>query len=130
MIIFYTDPHYIIIQTAIESVGHSVKNDLFFDTIKFDPRGGPSAVKARAEELEINLRYYPDGQVILLTCLMLVVKEIFLWYYPDGRVIMLTCLMLLSEEIILSYYLDGKVITVTHPICMLKFFFSKLPFNY
>ncbi len=38
-------------------------NDVFFDTIKVSPKDGIQSIKDRANELEINLRYFEDGTV-------------------------------------------------------------------
>ena len=48
---------------GIKSAGHTVANDLFFDTIKVVPKDGVEAVQERAIQKEINLRYFDDGTV-------------------------------------------------------------------
>lgn len=48
----------------MESGGHVVRNSQFFDTLKIQPSLPVEDIKARAEAQEINLRYFPDGDVI------------------------------------------------------------------
>jgi hypothetical protein len=48
----------------LESGGHVVRNSQFFDTLKIQPSLPVEDIKARAEAQEINLRYFPDGDVI------------------------------------------------------------------
>ena len=47
----------------MESAGHKVTNDLFFDTIKIHPSSPVEEIKQRAIEKEVNLRYFEDGDV-------------------------------------------------------------------
>ncbi|KAK4876317.1 hypothetical protein RN001_012739 [Aquatica leii] len=42
---------------------NTLTNDLFFDTIKVMPKASIDEIKHRANEREINLRYYEDGAV-------------------------------------------------------------------
>lgn len=41
-----------------------MRNSQFFDTLKIQPSLPVEEIKARAEAQEINLRYFPDGDVI------------------------------------------------------------------
>ena len=41
-----------------------MRNSQFFDTLKIQPSLPVEDIKARAEAQEINLRYFPDGDVI------------------------------------------------------------------
>lgn len=43
--------------------GHHLEHPRFFDTIKIKPADSQDAIKRRAVEKEINLRYFPDGTV-------------------------------------------------------------------
>jgi len=52
----------LLLAKGIEMAGHSVVNDAFYDTIKVKVTD-PEAIKARATEKEINLRYHEDGDV-------------------------------------------------------------------
>ncbi|MDP1890192.1 MAG: aminomethyl-transferring glycine dehydrogenase, partial [Gemmatimonadaceae bacterium] len=45
------------------SLGHTVRHDVFFDTVRVAPKGGASAVKQAAEAKRINLRYFADGTI-------------------------------------------------------------------
>ena len=49
---------------GLRDAGHTVHNELFFDTLKVTPASGAAAaVRARAEAKRINLRYFADGDV-------------------------------------------------------------------
>ncbi|KAK2169698.1 hypothetical protein NP493_1179g00017 [Ridgeia piscesae] len=52
-----------ILAEGIQSGGHTVTNEAFFDTIHVKPKAGAEAVKERASQKEINLRYHTDGSV-------------------------------------------------------------------
>ena len=54
------------IGTGLESGGHVVRNSQFFDTLKIQPSLPVKDIKARAEAQEINLRYFPDGDVLII----------------------------------------------------------------
>lgn len=43
--------------------GNTLTNELFFDTLRIEPKIGAEEVRRRANEREINLRYYEDGAV-------------------------------------------------------------------
>ena len=43
--------------------GHSILNEMFFDTLKVKPSCGVEDIKSRASEKQINLRYFEDGTV-------------------------------------------------------------------
>ncbi|KAH7970136.1 hypothetical protein HPB49_000060 [Dermacentor silvarum] len=45
------------------SAGHHVVHPRFFDTLKIKPANSQEAVKKRATEKEVNLRYFVDGTV-------------------------------------------------------------------
>ncbi|BFZ16730.1 hypothetical protein BsWGS_19769 [Bradybaena similaris] len=53
----------IILAEGIRKSGHTVTSSAFFDTVKFQPKGGLEDIKRRAEEKKINLRYYPCGRI-------------------------------------------------------------------
>ncbi|EFX64832.1 hypothetical protein DAPPUDRAFT_65900 [Daphnia pulex] len=48
---------------GLESGGHVVRNSQFFDTLKIQPSLPVQDIKARAEAQQINLRYFPDGDI-------------------------------------------------------------------
>ncbi|CAG5116255.1 unnamed protein product, partial [Candidula unifasciata] len=56
----------IILAEGIRKSGHTVTSSAYFDTVKFQPKGGQEDIKQRAEKKKINLRYYPDGQFFQL----------------------------------------------------------------
>jgi len=47
---------------SLKAAGHSVLNDVWFDTLTIQP-GDSEAVRKRADAARINLRWYPDGRV-------------------------------------------------------------------
>ncbi len=53
------------IATGLESNGNVLRNGHFFDTLKIKPSLPIEEIKVRAEEKEINLRYFADGDVRL-----------------------------------------------------------------
>ncbi len=48
---------------GVRALGHTVRHDNFFDTVRVAPTGGAAAVKAAAEARQINLRYFADGTI-------------------------------------------------------------------
>ncbi len=49
--------------SGLKAGGNTIKNELFFDTLKFQPQMSLNEIKQRAKEKRINLRYYEDGSV-------------------------------------------------------------------
>lgn len=49
--------------TGIKRAGHTVNNNLFFDTLKITPKTKQADIHHRAIAKQINLRYYGDGDV-------------------------------------------------------------------
>lgn len=60
----------------MKKAGHTLKTNMFFDTIKFTPRNGQNEIIHRANKHRINLRYYLDGSVRNLSLLRLHVSVI------------------------------------------------------
>ena len=52
-----------VVLLGIKSAGHEVQNPMFFDTLKVKPKESVDAMRKRAEEKEVNLRYFVDGTV-------------------------------------------------------------------
>ncbi|MBI2407674.1 MAG: aminomethyl-transferring glycine dehydrogenase [Gemmatimonadetes bacterium] len=48
---------------GLRALGHTVLHDDFFDTVRVTPKGGAAKVKAAAEKMQINLRYFADGSI-------------------------------------------------------------------
>ncbi|XP_042864469.1 glycine dehydrogenase (decarboxylating), mitochondrial-like [Penaeus japonicus] len=53
----------IILSRGLQSAGHIIENDIFFDTIKVNPTLAISEIRMRAQQKEINLRYFRDETV-------------------------------------------------------------------
>jgi glycine dehydrogenase len=53
----------LLLAKGLRESGNTIENGLFFDTIKVAPRLSLSEIKVRAVEMEINLRYFADGDV-------------------------------------------------------------------
>ena len=49
--------------SGVKAGGHSIKNELFFDTLKIKPRMSIDEIKQRAQKKRINLRYHDNGSV-------------------------------------------------------------------
>jgi len=50
---------------GVRALGHAVKHEVFFDTVRVVPKSGTTAaqIKAAAESKQMNLRYFADGSV-------------------------------------------------------------------
>ncbi|CAF1047626.1 unnamed protein product [Adineta steineri] len=48
---------------SLKSGGNSIKNEIFFDTLKIKPKMSLDEIKQRATEKRINLRYYDNGSI-------------------------------------------------------------------
>lgn len=53
----------LLLAKGIEEAGCTLDHQLFFDTLKINPKLTQDNIKQRAEEKKINLRYYNDGSV-------------------------------------------------------------------
>ena len=53
----------LLLAKGLRESGNVVENQHFFDTIKVSPRLSASEIRLRAHEVNINLRYFPDGCV-------------------------------------------------------------------
>ncbi|XP_064605709.1 glycine dehydrogenase (decarboxylating), mitochondrial-like [Liolophura sinensis] len=53
----------LIVAEGVKRGGHELISELFYDTVKFRPTCGVDAIRQKAQEKQINLRYYPDGCV-------------------------------------------------------------------
>ena len=52
---------------GVRAAGHAVDNELFFDTLHIRPEGATvDAIRERATQKEINLRYFTDNSVRIL----------------------------------------------------------------
>jgi hypothetical protein len=77
-----------------------VRNSQFFDTLKIQPSLPVKDIKARAEAQEINLRYFPDGDV-LIVLLFYLLRLIQLTLYLSRLVSPLT--KLFAREILMIF---------------------------
>ena len=48
---------------GLKAGGNSIKNEIFFDTLKIKPQMKIDEIKQRAKEKRINFRYYENGSV-------------------------------------------------------------------
>lgn len=53
----------LILAEAVRRAGHTLHSSRFFDTVKFLPAGGQQAIRDKAIQHKINLRYFEDGCV-------------------------------------------------------------------
>lgn len=62
---FFYSTFYVVLPPGIQQRGHKQTNDVYFDTLHVVPLSthDASAIKARAEQKKINLRYFDDGAV-------------------------------------------------------------------
>ena len=77
-----------------------MRNSQFFDTLKIQPSLPVQDIKARAEAQEINLRYFPDGDV-LIVLLFYLLRLIQLTLYLSRLVSPLT--KLFAREILMIF---------------------------
>jgi glycine dehydrogenase len=54
--------HCYLLITELAGAGHTIEHKVYFDTLKIKAKD-VNAVKKRAQEHRINLRYYSDGAV-------------------------------------------------------------------
>ena len=53
----------LLVGKGLSESGNVIENEMFFDTIKINPRLSQQEIKLRAHEMQINLRYFNDGCV-------------------------------------------------------------------
>jgi len=53
------------ILSGIKRAGHTINNDLFFDTLKITPKKNQAEIHHKAIAKQMNLRYFGDGDVSL-----------------------------------------------------------------
>ncbi|XP_017786858.1 PREDICTED: glycine dehydrogenase (decarboxylating), mitochondrial [Nicrophorus vespilloides] len=53
----------LVLKHGLTKDGNKITNDLFFDTLRIEPKIELDEVKARAQEKQINVRYFDDGAV-------------------------------------------------------------------
>lgn len=53
----------LVLDRGLKNAGHAQLNGTFFDTLLVEPRDSQDKIRWRAEEKEINLRYFDDGKV-------------------------------------------------------------------
>nr|XP_022910008.1 glycine dehydrogenase (decarboxylating), mitochondrial [Onthophagus taurus] len=53
----------LVLYHGLKQDSNKIRNDLFFDTIKVDPKEDVSLIRKRAEEKQINFRYFDDGSI-------------------------------------------------------------------
>ncbi|XP_012939778.1 glycine dehydrogenase (decarboxylating), mitochondrial [Aplysia californica] len=53
----------LILAKGTEKAGHTVSPGAFFDTVKFQPKTSQADIRQKAEQKNINLHYFSDGQV-------------------------------------------------------------------
>ena len=56
--IFSVYESFVRILIGMKNVGHTITNEVFFDTIKVKVNGDVNTIRDRAHEKEINLQYY------------------------------------------------------------------------
>jgi hypothetical protein len=83
----------------LESGGHVVRNSQFFDTLKIQPSLPVEDIKARAEAQEINLRYFPDGDVIVSSSIFISIDKTNFYFrlvFPSTKLFARKMLMIFS----------------------------------
>jgi len=113
----------LLLAKGLKDSGNTIENSLFFDTIKVSPRLDISEVKIRAQEKNINLRYFEDGCVGLSLDETVTQKDIvdLLWVFQSSKSI-----QQVAESITSPEYPEGSILTsetfqrtsqfMTHPV--------------
>lgn len=57
-----------ILFVGISEAGHTVNNEIFYDTLKITPKNGADEIRQKAQQKMINLRYFSDGDVSTEYC--------------------------------------------------------------
>ncbi|NBC16246.1 MAG: aminomethyl-transferring glycine dehydrogenase, partial [Bacteroidetes bacterium] len=53
-----------VLAQGLSDLGHTIRHDAYFDTLRVDPQGQDAdAIRRSAEQQQVNLRYYDDGSV-------------------------------------------------------------------
>lgn len=55
--------HFEIKILGLKAGGYSIKNEIFFDTLKVQSKTSLKEIQKRANEKHINLRYFENGSV-------------------------------------------------------------------
>eukprot|EP00918_Siedleckia_nematoides_P076223 GHVU01166656.1.p1 GENE.GHVU01166656.1~~GHVU01166656.1.p1 ORF type:complete len:1001 (+),score=107.80 GHVU01166656.1:245-3004(+) len=53
----------LLLAKGVENAGHNITNKVFYDTLNIQPKESVDAIKSRAAQKEINLRYFKDGHI-------------------------------------------------------------------
>lgn len=73
-----------LLKYGLAQEGNTLTNELFFDTLRVEPKIGAEEVRVRAKERQINLRYYEDGAVGISLDETVTMKDIDDLFYIFG----------------------------------------------
>merc|ERR1719357_838130 len=113
----------LLLAKGLSESGNVIENPMFFDTLKVSPRLDMGEIKLRAQEVNINLRYYADGCVGVSldeTVCQNDVKDL-LWVFQCPKTI-----QQIAESIASPMYPEGSILSsntfqrtspyMTHPV--------------
>ena len=113
----------LLLAKGLQDSGNTIQNEMFFDTIKVAPRLDLSEIKVRASEMEINLRYFEDGDVGISLDETVTQKDIqdLLWVFQCPKT-----LQQVAESVTSPMYPKGSILSspifqrtsqyMTHPV--------------
>ena len=113
----------LLLAKGLRDSGNTIQNEMFFDTIKVAPRLDLSEIKVRASEMEINLRYFDDGDVGISLDETVTQKDIqdLLWVFQCPKTI-----HQVAESVTSPMYPKGSILSsptfqrttqyMTHPV--------------
>jgi len=113
----------LLLAKGLRDSGNTIQNEMFFDTIKVAPRLDLSEIKVRASEMEINLRYFEDGDVGISLDETVTQKDIqdLLWVFQCPKTI-----HQVAESVTSPMYPKGSILSspifqrtsqyMTHPV--------------
>jgi len=113
----------LLLAKGLSESGNVIENPLFFDTLKISPRLDQGEIKIRAQEVNINLRYFPDGCVGVSLDETVCQKDVkdLLWVFQCPKTI-----QQVAESVASPMYPDGSILSsnefqrtspyMTHPV--------------
>ena len=113
----------LLLAKGLRDSGNFIENEVFFDTIKVNPRLDVGEIKIRATEKKMNLRYFPDGCVGISLDETVTQADVadLLWVFQTPKTI-----QQVAESVTSPSYPEGSLLTsdtfqrtspyLTHPV--------------
>jgi len=113
----------LLLAKGLKESGNTIDSQMFFDTLKVSPRLSLGEIKLRATEMQINLRYFDDGDVGISLDETVTQKDIqdLLWVFQVPKT-----LLQVAESVVSPMYPEGSILSsptfqrtsqyMTHPV--------------